>query len=151
MIRLVCGLNLSQEKQAAQGPQQKRKKPKFESEDWCIYCRDGGEVVLCAHCPRGNLIYIFLLRVAHLMLLVFHGKCRGLSAAQLKRGIVSCSQHSCTTCFRNSSESGGMLYRCVLVRLFVRTMCLLCLHDTAAEHVQTLFVRTAFPLARWRL
>ena len=33
---------------------QKRSRPKFESEDWCIYCRDGGEVVVCNLCPRGS-------------------------------------------------------------------------------------------------
>ncbi|THG99187.1 hypothetical protein EW026_g3115 [Hermanssonia centrifuga] len=27
---------------------------KFESEDWCIYCRDGGELVICGTCPRGK-------------------------------------------------------------------------------------------------
>lgn len=32
----------------------KPRKTKFESEDWCIHCRDGGELVLCAHCPRGE-------------------------------------------------------------------------------------------------
>ena len=31
----------------------KGKGPKFEHEDWCNYCRDGGEVVMCHHCPRG--------------------------------------------------------------------------------------------------
>lgn len=35
----------------AKKPQKKTKK--FEWEDWCIYCRDGGELALCSHCPRG--------------------------------------------------------------------------------------------------
>jgi len=35
---------------------QKRSQPKYESEDWCIYCRDGGEVVVCSLCPRGSLL-----------------------------------------------------------------------------------------------
>lgn len=32
----------------------KRYKAKYDSEDWCIYCRDGGEVVVCSQCPRGT-------------------------------------------------------------------------------------------------
>jgi len=28
------------------------KGPKFQHEDWCIECRDGGELVCCAWCPR---------------------------------------------------------------------------------------------------
>ncbi|KAF8884532.1 P-loop containing nucleoside triphosphate hydrolase protein [Infundibulicybe gibba] len=71
-----------------------RKRAKFESEDWCIHCHDGGELVLCQHCPR-----------------VFHPKCRGLSKAECKR-IVSCEQHSCAICFRSTSDAGGMLFRC---------------------------------------
>ncbi|KAG5635038.1 hypothetical protein H0H81_012634 [Sphagnurus paluster] len=31
----------------------KKSKKRFESEEWCIHCRDGGELVLCAFCPRG--------------------------------------------------------------------------------------------------
>ncbi|KAG5353088.1 hypothetical protein C0989_010470 [Termitomyces sp. Mn162] len=30
----------------------KKTKKKFDSEEWCIHCRDGGELVLCAGCPR---------------------------------------------------------------------------------------------------
>lgn len=33
----------------------KKSRRKFESEDWCIHCRDGGDLVLCSHCPRGRL------------------------------------------------------------------------------------------------
>ncbi len=32
----------------------KRERIKFESEEWCNYCRDGGELVLCNLCSRGN-------------------------------------------------------------------------------------------------
>lgn len=75
---------------------QKRSRPKFESEDWCIYCRDGGEVVVCNLCPR-----------------VFHLKCHGITRAQLKRlPSIPCSQHNCAECGRNTAQSGGMLFRC---------------------------------------
>ncbi|KAF8063974.1 P-loop containing nucleoside triphosphate hydrolase protein [Lyophyllum atratum] len=73
----------------------KQQKKKFESEEWCIHCRDGGELVLCTYCPR-----------------VFHAKCRGLSKLELRRASVQCSQHSCAGCYRNTSDSGGMLFRC---------------------------------------
>ncbi|KAG6816477.1 hypothetical protein H0H87_005764 [Tephrocybe sp. NHM501043] len=68
---------------------------KFESEEWCIHCRDGGELIICPRCPR-----------------VFHAKCRGLSKAELRSPLVSCSQHSCAVCNRSTTDSGGMLFRC---------------------------------------
>ncbi|KAH9924947.1 P-loop containing nucleoside triphosphate hydrolase protein [Amylocystis lapponica] len=76
-------------------PPPKRTRKTFESEDWCIYCRDGGELVLCSRCPR-----------------VFHARCHGMSAAQLKQGQVSCSQHNCVSCGRTTGDAGGMLFRC---------------------------------------
>ncbi|KAH7906758.1 P-loop containing nucleoside triphosphate hydrolase protein [Hygrophoropsis aurantiaca] len=77
-------------------PVKKRAKAKFESEDWCIYCRDGGEVVLCTSCPR-----------------VFHGKCHGMTPAEVRRAFAPrCSQHNCTTCDRTTGQAGGMLFRC---------------------------------------
>jgi hypothetical protein len=33
--------------------QEKVKRARIGSEDYCIACREGGEVVLCDHCPRG--------------------------------------------------------------------------------------------------
>ncbi|OCH88895.1 hypothetical protein OBBRIDRAFT_733561 [Obba rivulosa] len=76
-------------------PAIKRQRRKFESEDWCIHCRDGGELVLCCSCPR-----------------VFHAKCHGLTKVDLKRPQISCSQHSCVGCNRSTSDAGGMLFRC---------------------------------------
>ncbi|KAF8838568.1 hypothetical protein BDN67DRAFT_73595 [Paxillus ammoniavirescens] len=77
-------------------PPKKRSRAAYESEDWCIYCRDGGEVVLCGQCPR-----------------VFHPKCHGITKAQLKRlPSIPCSQHNCVECNRNTAQSGGMLFRC---------------------------------------
>ncbi|KAG6336253.1 hypothetical protein ID866_2830 [Astraeus odoratus] len=74
---------------------QKRYRPKYDSEDWCIYCRDGGEVVVCSLCPR-----------------VFHPECHGITPAQLKRlPSIPCSQHTCAECSRNTAQSGGMLFR----------------------------------------
>ncbi|KAF8636103.1 hypothetical protein AX17_003808 [Amanita inopinata Kibby_2008] len=33
-------------------PPPKRERVKFESEEWCNYCRDGGDLVMCYLCPR---------------------------------------------------------------------------------------------------
>ncbi|EIN05640.1 hypothetical protein PUNSTDRAFT_145612 [Punctularia strigosozonata HHB-11173 SS5] len=78
-------------------PKAKQKgKAKWDSEDWCHYCRDGGELVCCGRCPR-----------------VFHKECRGLTAAQLKRNFaIICEQHSCVVCNRSTGDAGGMLFRC---------------------------------------
>ncbi|EGO28787.1 hypothetical protein SERLADRAFT_434683 [Serpula lacrymans var. lacrymans S7.9] len=74
----------------------KRQRKKYDWEDWCIYCRDGGELVLCTSCPR-----------------VFHAKCHGVSRQQVQRSLsLPCSQHSCATCDRNTQQAGGMLFRC---------------------------------------
>ncbi|CAL1715435.1 unnamed protein product [Somion occarium] len=74
----------------------KTKKKKFDHEDWCIYCRDGGELVLCSHCPR-----------------VFHADCHGVTKKEVaKASFITCSQHVCTTCGRSTTDAGGMLFRC---------------------------------------
>ncbi|PCH42878.1 hypothetical protein WOLCODRAFT_90021 [Wolfiporia cocos MD-104 SS10] len=74
----------------------KRTRRKFESDDWCIHCRDGGELVLCNNCPR-----------------VFHAECYGLTRTQVKQvPSISCSQHKCVSCKRSTSDAGGMLFRC---------------------------------------
>ena len=39
-------------------------KPKFEHEDWCNSCRDGGELVMCHVCPRG-IVLVLLSRIYH--------------------------------------------------------------------------------------
>ncbi|KAG1809082.1 SNF2 family N-terminal domain-containing protein [Suillus subaureus] len=74
----------------------KKSKAKHETEDWCVYCRDGGDVILCTSCPR-----------------VFHPKCHGITAAQLRKlPMICCPQHKCSACDRSTAEAGGMLFRC---------------------------------------
>lgn len=46
----------------------KRTKKTFDHEDFCVLCKDGGEVYECRGCPR-----------------VCHGTCSGLSKTELKR------------------------------------------------------------------
>ncbi|KAN0080357.1 P-loop containing nucleoside triphosphate hydrolase protein [Tylopilus felleus] len=80
----------------AKSAPKKRSRAKYDSEDWCIYCRDGGEVVVCSQCPR-----------------VFHPECHGITPAELKSlPSIPCSQHNCAECNRNTAQSGGMLFRC---------------------------------------
>ncbi|KAJ6520387.1 P-loop containing nucleoside triphosphate hydrolase protein [Mycena sanguinolenta] len=77
--------------------QQKVKKPRFEWEDYCIACREGGEVVICSHCPR-----------------VFHAGCHPtMTAAEVNRAtLINCSQHLCCQCSRSTAAVGGLLLRC---------------------------------------
>ncbi|CAK5264833.1 unnamed protein product [Mycena citricolor] len=70
---------------------------KFDSEDWCINCRDGGELFMCNCCPR-----------------VFHRNCHPtLSGAAVKKATaLVCGQHVCRHCQRNTTAAGGLLLRC---------------------------------------
>ncbi|KAJ7455925.1 P-loop containing nucleoside triphosphate hydrolase protein [Mycena galericulata] len=78
-------------------PAKKVKKDPFEWEDYCNSCRDGGELVICNHCPR-----------------VFHAECHPtLSAAQVhSTTFITCSQHSCCKCSRMTAAAGGLILRC---------------------------------------
>ncbi|KAJ6611468.1 P-loop containing nucleoside triphosphate hydrolase protein [Mycena sp. CBHHK59/15] len=75
----------------------KARKVCFESEDYCIGCRDGGELVMCNHCPR-----------------VFHAECHPtLSPKEVKAlPLGNCGQHSCCQCSRSTAAAGGLLLRC---------------------------------------
>ncbi|KAF8577385.1 hypothetical protein K439DRAFT_1418275 [Ramaria rubella] len=73
----------------------KGKRAAWEHEDYCIVCRDGGELLCCQFCPR-----------------VFHAACLGLPTHAQRLPMVQCTQHACMDCGRKSSEAGGMLFRC---------------------------------------
>ncbi|KAF4588526.1 hypothetical protein EYR40_010078 [Pleurotus pulmonarius] len=72
----------------------KQKKKKHESEDYCIHCHDGGELVCCDACPR-----------------VFHSACAGIRSKNVT-GAMQCAQHECAHCHRKAAMAGGMLFRC---------------------------------------
>lgn len=91
----------------------KRQKAKFEHEDFCLFCKDGGDVYQCASCPRSA-----------------HGPCSGYNEDQLEqmmfvlllpptrltlfRRSYFCPHHNCTPCGRTTQEAGGLLFRCQL-------------------------------------
>ncbi|KAI0086882.1 SNF2 family N-terminal domain-containing protein [Irpex rosettiformis] len=77
-------------------PPKKEKRKGFDSEDWCMHCRDGGELILCSSCPR-----------------VVHASCEGLSKTAVKKMMsFTCSHHRCADCGRKTADAGGMLFRC---------------------------------------
>ncbi|KAF9531634.1 P-loop containing nucleoside triphosphate hydrolase protein [Crepidotus variabilis] len=83
---------------------------KFDSEEWCIYCREGGDLICCHFCPR-----------------VFHRTCAGFTKQQVQKlPMIPCSQHGCWDCLRNTTDAGGMLLRC---QTCPRAWCEDCLGD----------------------
>ena len=98
-------------------PVVKKGKPKFEHEDWCNACRDGGELVMCYRCPRGNASRRTTSSVSLTgLVIVFHSSCYGLSKAEVARAhMMMCSQHKCHLCFRTTGDAGGMLFRYVFL------------------------------------
>ncbi|KAM0788448.1 hypothetical protein ACM66B_001582 [Microbotryomycetes sp. NB124-2] len=76
------------------GPKRQRKR--FDHEDFCMVCKDGGEVYQCASCPRSC-----------------HGPCSGYAQHELDAMLsFFCAQHNCTICRRTTQEAGGLLFRC---------------------------------------
>ncbi|KAG0142765.1 hypothetical protein CROQUDRAFT_662086 [Cronartium quercuum f. sp. fusiforme G11] len=75
----------------------KRTKQKFEHEETCAFCHDGGELYLCFHCPR-----------------VAHSECMASTNKKSNSTpiIFACTQHTCAICERSTVDAGGMLYRC---------------------------------------
>ncbi|TFK50621.1 hypothetical protein OE88DRAFT_1661143 [Heliocybe sulcata] len=102
-IVTIGGMQFITPKQSSDRVQTKSIKPvaakaakKHEWEDWCVYCRDGGELITCQSCPR-----------------VFHPDCHGLTKTQLQRSpFIRCTQHACAYCSRGTTDAGGMLFRC---------------------------------------
>ncbi|BGP01284.1 hypothetical protein NBRC10513v2_002236 [Rhodotorula toruloides] len=87
----------SDPKVAAKLGDAKRTKRKFEHQDACLTCGDGGEIYLCSGCPRA-----------------YHaGDCSGMSKRDLAATVqYYCQQHTCSVCLRNTQAAGGLLFRC---------------------------------------
>ena len=74
----------------------KRAKREVNNQEHCQACWDGGELLLCARCPRS-----------------YHYECLSDQFKSKSKGIsFICPQHSCFDCGKNSMDAGGMVYRC---------------------------------------
>ena len=60
-------------------------------------------------------VFTFILlsnEYSHWARIVFHARCRGFTkAAVQKMPQLPCQQHACTSCSRNTTDAGGMLFR----------------------------------------
>lgn len=63
----------------------------------CQVCWDGGELILCSGCPRS-----------------YHYTCLDQQFKIKSKGkmFFHCSQHQCADCEQNTTNAGGMIYRC---------------------------------------
>lgn len=70
---------------------------------------------MCYRCPRGTPFSLPALPILLTGLsIVFHPKCHGVTKAHVARtAMMMCNQHSCSMCFRNTGDAGGMLFRYV--------------------------------------
>ncbi|KAF1349007.1 SNF2 family N-terminal domain-containing protein [Delphinella strobiligena] len=73
------------------------KTPPITHQDHCQACHNGGDVVECAGCPRAY----------HLDCLDDNFKRKATRATPFY-----CSQHQCFECDKNTSDAGGLIYRC---------------------------------------
>ena len=75
----------------------REKKPEVVNQDHCQVCWNGGDVVLCSGCPRS-----------------FHYACldRDFKAKSKGKMHFYCPQHQCADCEQNTTNAGGMIYRC---------------------------------------
>ena len=74
---------------------------RFEHEEFCLICWDGGDLLVCDKCPAS-----------------YHTKClssRGLLSSG-KQGIGGssfiCPHHRCSVCGRGSTAAGGLIIAC---------------------------------------
>ena len=74
----------------------REKRAKIDHQSHCQCCWDGGEVVVCAGCPR-----------------VYHRDCLDKETRVRAQGITFyCPQHQCRDCGGKTAEAGGLIYRC---------------------------------------
>lgn len=75
----------------------REKAPPIKHQDYCQACHEGGHVIECAGCPR----------VYHVNCLDNHFKSKAARTTAFY-----CSQHQCFDCEKNTSDAGGLIYRC---------------------------------------
>ena len=90
----------------------KRNRGTWEHEEYCIGCRDGGDLICCQFCPRvcewhRGFIGLNTLKGQRSV----HAACLGFPRNAHRLPSVRCSQHACVECGRKASEAGGMLFR----------------------------------------
>ncbi|KAM0751509.1 hypothetical protein T439DRAFT_379628 [Meredithblackwellia eburnea MCA 4105] len=91
-------------------------KAKFDHQDFCIACLDGGDVLQCNSCPR-----------------TLHEGCiTAFESRNNNKTIFHCLQHLCIRCGRNATDAGGMLFRCQTCEC---AYCECCLPDSELEGV----------------
>ena len=75
----------------------REKKPEVVNQEQCQVCWDGGDLVLCSGCPRS-----------------YHYACldRDFKAKSKGKMHFHCPQHQCADCEQNTTNAGGMIYRC---------------------------------------
>lgn len=72
----------------------KRKREAINHQDYCQICFDGGNLQLCAGCPR-----------------VYHIDCLP-EDAQMWQMSFYCPQHQCRDCEQKTANVGGLIFRC---------------------------------------
>ncbi|KAF2428313.1 hypothetical protein EJ08DRAFT_592340 [Tothia fuscella] len=85
-------------KDASLAEVKREKRAPIVSQEHCISCYDGGELILCNGCPRS-----------------YHAECLGPEGKfALKAMSWYCPQHRChgEGCGKKASDAGGMLYAC---------------------------------------
>lgn len=75
----------------------REKKPEVVNQEQCQVCWDGGNLILCSGCPRS-----------------YHYTCLDREFKSKSKGKMHfhCPQHQCVDCQQNTTDAGGMLYRC---------------------------------------
>ena len=75
----------------------REKKPDVVNQEQCQVCWDGGDLILCSGCPRS-----------------YHYGCldRDFKAKSKGKMHFHCPQHQCADCEQNTTNAGGMIYRC---------------------------------------
>ena len=73
----------------------KKRERKFGEQDFCQYCGQGGNMLVCPSCP-----------------ICVHATCAGITTGIPHSFFRRCSHHRCCKCGKNRTEAGGILFPC---------------------------------------